>query len=95
MKESWNYRRFTVPKRESDGYTYFEYNDGLQSQMSLRRVKVSEEDTILTESGPGGELFFDPNLLSLDGNAALTGSMMSPCGKYWAYGVSEHVRVLS
>ncbi|KAJ3812194.1 prolyl oligopeptidase [Lentinula aff. lateritia] len=90
LKESWNYRRFTVPKRESDGYTYFEYNDGLQSQMSLRRVKVSEEDTILTESGPGGELFFDPNLLSLDGNAALTGSMMSPCGEYWAYGVSKH-----
>ncbi|KAJ3784790.1 prolyl oligopeptidase [Lentinula aff. detonsa] len=90
LKESWNYERFTVPKRESDGHTYFEYNDGLQSQLSLRRVKTGEEDTILTESGPGGELFFDPNLLSLDGNAALTGSAMSPCGGYWAYGVSEH-----
>ncbi|KAJ3777905.1 prolyl oligopeptidase [Lentinula raphanica] len=90
LKESWNYERFTVPKRESDGHTYFEYNDGLQSQMTLRRVKTGQEDTILTESGPGGQLFFDPNMISLDGNAALTGSMMSPCGKYWAYGVSEH-----
>ncbi|KAJ3823334.1 prolyl oligopeptidase [Lentinula raphanica] len=90
LKESWNYERFTVPKRESDGHTYFEYNDGLQSQMTLRRVTTGQEDTILTESGPGGELFFDPNMISLDGNAALTGSMMSPCGKYWAYGVSEH-----
>ncbi|THU83553.1 hypothetical protein K435DRAFT_871165 [Dendrothele bispora CBS 962.96] len=90
LKQSWNYKRFTVPRHESDDHIYFEYNDGLQSQLSLHRVKVGDEDTILTESGPGGELFFDPNMISLDGNASLTGFIMSPCGKYWAYGVSEH-----
>nr|7ZAZ_AAA Chain AAA, Prolyl endopeptidase [Omphalotus olearius]7ZAZ_BBB Chain BBB, Prolyl endopeptidase [Omphalotus olearius]7ZAZ_CCC Chain CCC, Prolyl endopeptidase [Omphalotus olearius]7ZAZ_DDD Chain DDD, Prolyl endopeptidase [Omphalotus olearius] len=90
LKKSWNYRRFSALKPESDGHYYFEYNDGLQSQLSLYRVRMGEEDTVLTESGPGGELFFNPNLLSLDGNAALTGFVMSPCGNYWAYGVSEH-----
>lgn len=55
---------------------------------------VGNEDSILTESGPGGELFFDPNLISVDGVAALTGTAMSPCGKYWAYGISEHVSLL-
>jgi prolyl oligopeptidase len=55
-------------------------------------VKAGHEDTILTGSEPGGELFFDPNLLSLDGTASLTGYNMSDCGMYWAYGVSEFVR---
>ncbi|THU91723.1 prolyl oligopeptidase [Dendrothele bispora CBS 962.96] len=90
LKQSWNYKRFTAPRRKSDDHIYFEYNDGLQSQLSLHRVKVGNEDTILTESGPGGELFFDSNMISLDGNASLTGFIMSPCGKYWAYGASEH-----
>ncbi|KAJ4470805.1 prolyl oligopeptidase [Lentinula aciculospora] len=90
LKRNWSYKRFTAPKHESDGHYYFDYNDGLQAQTPLYRVKVGEEDSILTENGPGGELFFDPNLLSLDGVATLTGATMSPCGKYWAYGVSEH-----
>ncbi|THU84329.1 prolyl oligopeptidase [Dendrothele bispora CBS 962.96] len=90
LKKSWHYRRFTTPTRESDDHFYFLYNDGLLAQSPVYRVKVDDVDSILTESGPGGELFFDPNLLSLDGVATLTGTAMSPCGKYWAYAISEH-----
>lgn len=38
---------------------------------------------------PGGELFFDPNLLSTDGTAALSSVVISHSGKYLAYGVSR------
>ncbi|KAH8104761.1 prolyl oligopeptidase [Cristinia sonorae] len=90
LKRSWNYTRFSALKREPDGRYYFEYNSGLQAQAVLYRVNVGEEDTVLTDSGPGGELFFDPNTLSDDGTSALTGYGMSSCGKYWVYGISEH-----
>ena len=89
LMKSWSYPRFTPPKLESNGYYYFEYNDGIKPQAPVYRVNI---DSILTDSGPRGELFFDPNLLSEDGVTALTGQAMSPCGKYWAYGISEHVR---
>jgi len=39
--------------------------------------------------GPGGEVFFDPNLLTTDGTAAIAGTAFSRSGELWAYGISR------
>ena len=41
--------------------------------------------------GAKGEVFFDPNLLSDDGTAALAVTAISRDGNYYAYGVSLSV----
>lgn len=43
------------------------------------------------DGGAKGEVFFDPNLLSDDGSAALLATAFSRDGKYYAYAVSLSV----
>ena len=43
------------------------------------------------DGGAKGEVFFDPNLLSDDGTAALAVTAISRDGNYYAYGVSLSV----
>ena len=43
--------------------------------------------------GVAGEVFFDPNLLSDDGTAALAVTAFSRDGTYYAYGISLSVSV--
>lgn len=43
------------------------------------------------DGGPTGEVFFDPNLLSDDGTAAIAVTAFSRDGKYYAYGISLSV----
>jgi prolyl oligopeptidase len=65
-------RTVSVPSLKGDGYYYFSYNSGLQSQAAIYRVKKGEESDALARdpTGPGGELFFDVR--------------SRPCGLYMA-----------
>ncbi|KAI0761741.1 hypothetical protein BC629DRAFT_1443455 [Irpex lacteus] len=77
--------RFSQPVLKDDGRWYWYYNSGLQAQ---------SDGTLPTFSGkeePGGEVFFDPNLLSKDGTAALSATAFSRSGEYFAYGISRSV----
>jgi prolyl oligopeptidase len=79
LEELWNYPRYSSPFKEAD-YYYFYKNDGLQNQSILYRQK-----------GLKGvpEVFLDPNKLSEDGTAALSGLNFSLNSRYAAYSVSQ------
>lgn len=78
LTELWNYERFSAPNKISNYYIYSK-NDGLQNQ-SVLYIANSINDP--------GRVFFDPNKLSADGTAALSGSSFTDDGKLWAYGVA-------
>ncbi|KAG0144673.1 hypothetical protein CROQUDRAFT_47007 [Cronartium quercuum f. sp. fusiforme G11] len=96
LRTNWDYPRFSCHALKGDGYYYFNYNSGLQSQSVLYRIKKGQEDDALKSNDPskpnqklpGGELFFDPNLLSTDGTASVSSLAITKSGKYMAYGVS-------
>ncbi|MFQ6371704.1 prolyl oligopeptidase family serine peptidase [Shewanella sp. YIC-542] len=74
----WNYEKLSAPfKRGSN--TFFYRNDGLQAQ-SVLYVKNAQGQT---------RVLLDPNQLSADGTAALSGVSVSNDGKTLAYGVSQ------
>jgi len=79
MTKMWNFERFGLPYKEGNRY-FISRNDGLQNQSVLYTM-----DTL--DSPP--KLLLDPNLLSSDGTVALSGTEVSPDGKYLAYGVSS------
>ncbi len=79
LTELWNYSRYTTPFKKGDWYYFFK-NDGLQNQSVLYRMKTPE-------STP--EVFLDPNKLSTDGTAALTGVYFSNDNRYMTYGISK------
>lgn len=78
LTELWNYERYSSPSKIGNKYIYSK-NDGLQNQ-SVLYIADSINDP--------GRVFFDPNKLSADGTAALSGSSFTDDGKLWAYGVS-------
>ncbi|EGG06431.1 prolyl endopeptidase [Melampsora larici-populina 98AG31] len=93
--KNWDYPKFSCHSLKGDGYYYFNYNSGLQHQSILYRIKKGQESNSIQSSsepgaaqGPGGSLFFDPNLLSLDGTASLSSIVFSKPGNFVAYGVS-------
>lgn len=78
LTDLWNYERFGVPEEAGGKYFYY-YNNGLQNQSVLyTQANKNAEGTIL----------LDPNTLSSDGTAALSGTEISKNGRYLAYGVS-------
>ncbi len=79
LTELWNYERFSSPTKIGSKYIYYK-NDGLQNQNVLY-ISNSINDP--------GRVFFDPNRLSADGTAALSGSSFTQDGKLWAYGVAR------
>ncbi|MBW0493637.1 hypothetical protein O181_033352 [Austropuccinia psidii MF-1] len=92
IQKNWDYARFSCHSLQQDGYYYFNFNSGLQSQSLLYRVKKGEEEKALEgldSKHPGGQLFLDPNLFSTDGTAALQSAAFSHSGSYVAYGVSR------
>ncbi|GAA5902303.1 hypothetical protein JCM6882_000496 [Rhodosporidiobolus microsporus] len=89
LKKNWNYPRFSVPSLKGDGYYYFTYNSGLQAQPAIYRFPRGQETVTPASDSPGGELFFDPNLLSHDGSVSRSTSSFSEDGKWWAYGLSR------
>lgn len=79
LTELWNYERYSAPSKVGTKYIYFK-NDGLQNQ-SVMYIADSIDDS--------GRVFFDPNKLTADGTAALSGSSFTEDGKLWAYGVAK------
>jgi len=79
LTEIWNYERVSAPSKIGKRYIYSR-NDGLQNQ-SVLYITDSINDP--------GKIFFDPNKLSADGTAALSGSSFTEDGKLWAYGVAR------
>jgi prolyl oligopeptidase len=80
LTEIWNYERISAPSKITDGFYIYSRNDGLQNQSVLYRASSIDDP---------GKVFFDPNKLSDDGTAALSGSSFTDDGKLWAYGVAR------
>lgn len=80
LTEIWNYERISAPSKIANGFYIYSRNDGLQNQSVLYRAKSKDDP---------GKIFFDPNKLSTDGTAALSGSSFTDDGKLWAYGVAR------
>ena len=78
LTELWNYERYSAPNKVGNHYIYSK-NDGLQNQ-SVLYITDSINDP--------GRVLLDPNKLSADGTAALSGSSFTDDGKLWAYGVA-------
>ena len=78
LTKLWNYERYDVPFKEGGRY-FFTKNDGLQNQ------SVLYTSTSLTEMP---RVLLDPNKLTADGTAALSGHSISDDGNYMAYGVA-------
>ena len=79
LTEIWNYERYGAPSKIADGFYIYSKNDGLQNQSVLYRASSISDP---------GKVFFDPNKLTADGTAALSGSSFTDDGKLWAYGVA-------
>ena len=79
LTELWNYERISAPSKIGSKYIYSK-NNGLQNQ-SVLYIADSITDP--------GRVFFDPNKLSEDGTAALSGSSFNEDGKLWAYGIAK------
>ncbi len=78
LTEIWNYERYSAPSKVANYYIYSK-NDGLQNQSVLYKASSIDDP---------GSVFFDPNKLTTDGTAALSGSSFTEDGKLWAYGVA-------
>jgi len=74
----WNFERYGVPFKEGGRY-FLTRNDGLQNQSVLYT---------LDPLGATPRLLLDPNKLSADGTAALSGMAVSDDGNLIAYGVA-------
>jgi prolyl oligopeptidase len=79
LTKLWNFERFLLPK-SGGGQIVFQRNDGLQNQSVLYLIKNLSDTP---------REILDPNRLSSDGTVALTGTELSPDGKYLAYGTAQ------
>jgi len=79
LTQLWNFEKLSVPYKKAGMYFSF-YNNGLQNQSVLYVQKSLSE--------PRTELL-DPNKLSTEGTASLSGWAISKDGKYMAYGISK------
>ena len=79
LTELWNYPKYGTPFKEAGKYFFYK-NDGLQNQSVLYTTSdMAAKPTVL----------LDPNTLSTDGTAALTGIEVSKDGKYLMYQVAK------
>lgn len=79
LESLWNYPKFGAPFKKGH-YYYFYKNDGLQNQAVLYRTK---------DLNGVPEVFIDPNTLSSEGIAALSGLSFTKDGTQCAYSVSK------
>src|SRR5260370_41817535 len=78
LKRLWNYERYGVPYKEGGRY-FFSKNDGLQNQSVLYTVDY-------LAASP--RVLLDPNQLTADGTAALSGEAVSDDGNLLAYRIA-------
>ncbi|KAN0088402.1 Prolyl oligopeptidase, N-terminal beta-propeller domain containing protein, partial [Tylopilus felleus] len=88
IRANTDYEKFSAPAFKYDGKWYWYYNSGLQAQSVLYRSTDENLPDFSKDAGAKGEVFFDPNLLSDDGTAALSVTAFSRDGNYYAYGIS-------
>ncbi|KIJ56911.1 hypothetical protein M422DRAFT_149708 [Sphaerobolus stellatus SS14] len=91
ITQNVDYAKFSAPSLKKDGRWYWYYNSGLQAQAVLYRSKDSELPDFSKANATDesvGEVFFDPNLLTSDGTAAIVTAAFSKSSEYWAYGLS-------
>ncbi|TFK43090.1 prolyl oligopeptidase [Crucibulum laeve] len=90
FRASTDYAKFSSPTLYDDNRWYWFYNSGLQPQSVIYRSKDSTlPDFSNGNESDAGEVFFDANLLTSDGTAALSIYDFSTDGKYFAYGISQ------
>ncbi|KJA14253.1 hypothetical protein HYPSUDRAFT_150630 [Hypholoma sublateritium FD-334 SS-4] len=83
-----NYPKFYAPQLRDDGRYYWFYNSGLDAQTAFYRSRDCTLPNLEHATDSGGEMFFDTNVLSESGTAALATYAFSPCGLFFAYGIS-------
>jgi prolyl oligopeptidase len=79
LTDLWNYEKYSAPIKTAGRYFFFK-NDGLQNQDVLYMQDSLDAKPVLV---------LDPNTWSEKGTIALSGSAVSPDGKYLAYSKSE------
>ncbi|TBU27685.1 prolyl oligopeptidase [Dichomitus squalens] len=89
IRNNMDYAKFSAPSLKNDGRWYWYHNTGLQAQSVLYRSKDSTLPDFSGLKDAGGEVFFDPNLLSSDGTSSIQVSAFSHSGSHYAYGVSR------
>ncbi len=75
----WNFEKYGVPVRRGNRFFYTK-NDGLQNQSVVY---------VADAAGGVGRVLLDPNRLTADGTAALSGMEFSDDGAYLAYGIAS------
>jgi prolyl oligopeptidase len=78
LTKLWNYEKYGAPFRRGKRY-FYTHNSGLQNQAVLFVTEKAEDK---------GRVLLDPNLLSKDGTAALSGLSASEDGALMAYSIS-------
>jgi prolyl oligopeptidase len=78
LTKLWNYERYGIPFKEAGRY-FFTKNNGLQNQSVLYTANSLEAEP---------RVLLDPNKLSADGTAALSGYDVTDDGTLMAYGVA-------
>ncbi|KAF8696533.1 hypothetical protein AX14_001525 [Amanita brunnescens Koide BX004] len=84
-----NHAKFSAPTLLDDGHWVWFHNSGLQPQAVLYRSKEPALPDFSKDDCEIGNVFFDPNLLASDGDAAVLTCRFSPCGQYFAYAISH------
>ncbi len=79
LEKLFDYPKYSAPFRRGE-YFFFSKNEGLQNQSVLYRQRGLDGKP---------EVVLDPNTLSEDGTARLSGFTLSRDGKYAAYGISR------
>lgn len=79
LRQLWNHERYGLPL-ERGGRYFYSRNDGLQNQSVLYVAESLDAEP---------RVLLDPNLLSEDGTTALSGTSISPDGRWLAWGVSK------
>ena len=79
LTELWDYPKYGTPFKEAGKYFFFK-NNGLQNQSVLYTT---------ADLATAPSILLDPNILTADGTAALSGIEISNDGKYLVYQVAK------